>query len=295
MTLTRAHLPLALLLGVSVFAWVGHLFVFGDPTADADWKKAAEFVEAEIKPDELVRVVPDWSEAPLVHLGSNAHANVDRRRKLLPEDLVGASAFWIIHEKGRWSDAVEALPGRVEELQRKRFDSVEVAQIRIQDVPRYERLSDRLKDARVSLVDGAGTQTPCRWTSRWTCSVNRRYVAQEVHEVGDEPRHCIYAVPVGGDKTLRVEFPGIDVSQGVVVRSGVSLHGTRAPSGPDVKFTASIKGQEPQSTTFAYNDDRWHRMDLKGEGRGDLVFDVWAESSHRRHFCFDAYVTSARD
>jgi len=94
--------PAALLVGVAISSLFLQAFVFDDPTEASDWKSASEDVLERVGDDEavVVRVHPTWNDSARVHL-TEVGAQLDTKRSLILEDLVGVDSFVVMAEKGR--------------------------------------------------------------------------------------------------------------------------------------------------------------------------------------------------
>lgn len=287
--------PAALLAGVALLALVLQYFVFGDPTHEDDWKDAAAEAISRVGEDDLIRIHPTWRDASLVHL-TEIGSQIDRKRRVIAEDLVGVSKFVVVAEVGRRAEALEAMPYAAEARDIREFGSVEVFEISVPEIDVPFTLRDELDQARVVRRRGDDEQVCSRWSAgerRWDCDKRDRwfFVGDELREVGDEPRRCIYAHPLGSGQTLALTWNEIELGTSFRLRSGLDLRGARSARGTDITVRLYIDDELVSDRRIAHNDARWHldRVDTQ-PGSASVRVEVDSVGTHDRFFCFDGWV-----
>lgn len=289
--------PAAMLAGVAILALALQIFAFVDPTNPEDWQAASKDVIARVSSDDTrVRVHPTWNDSALIHL-TEIGDQVDRKRTLIAEDLVGVNSWVVMAEVGRRDEALEAFPSNVEAREVRDFGSVETFVVEPEPVVTSFNLRDRLADAKVSRVRGDSVTRCSTWNEgerRWDCQKRDRwlYVADELREVGDEPRRCIYAHPLGGDTTLRFVWSDVELGEVFRLRSGIDLRAARAQRGDAVAIRLYIGDEEAVVREVAHRSEEWFLDSVKTRsGRtADVKVEIDTGDRFERYFCFDGWV-----
>lgn len=274
-----------------------------DPVPAEDWSKAAAHVIAQIKPDELVRAHPIWSEDALVHLRALRPEQLSRQDHPVAEDVQHASAVWIIAPTGRMGDALASLPfeAKPDASAGKTLGTLEIARVAVPGTlrARWEARA-HLAGAKVAQrpIGGKGAETACsRWDATrqaWFCGgVDRhRFVGVATRELADDPRECVWTHPIAG-KVVSVTLPDVPLTAKLRVRGGKTLRGGRLPGHRDVRWRVLIDGQQVLSQTERPWTSRWdaHELDTsawRGK-RATVRVEVESEADREHFFCWNAW------
>ncbi len=290
--------PAALLVGVAISSLFLQAFVFDDPTEASDWKSASEDVLERVGDDEavVVRVHPTWNDSARVHL-TEVGAQLDTKRSLILEDLVGVDSFVVMAEKGRRDEALGAFPIELQAQEVRQFGTVETFRVEAPSPKVGFNMRESLDQAEVRRRSGSRT-TPCTtWDSserRWDCERRERwlYVADELREVGDEPRRCIYAHPLGGSTVLEFEWKDVELGESFRLRSGIDLRAARASRGDDVRISLFIDSRRAATREVPHRSETWYLDEVETEPgeRADLRVEIRTGDRFERFFCFDGWV-----
>ncbi len=285
-------LPAAILIFCACFSFLGHAFLFRDPTTPQDWKAAAEFAKTEISVGETIRVEPVWSDAPLVYLGE-VGTRIDRRSTLLDEDRYGESGTLILAENSRIEDAVRNLGGNLKAERVTPFGSVSVIHVAYPEDIYSWNARTALPQASLQRITGDAVEDCKTWDPidrRWDCTRRDKwvYVRDMVKEVGNEPRSCVFMHPLAG-KTVRLTY---DVPKGknLIVRAGLDLRASRSVRGTDVKFAVKKDGVVVATKVVPATSNEWYRLDVPMGGPSKVSFEVESQKVFDRYFCFDAWL-----
>ncbi len=264
----RIEVGLAVLLvGAGLLSLALQRWVFVDPTNERDWAAAAEYVLPELGDDDVFRIEPWWQEAALTHFTS-AGSQAERTRTPLVEDLYPYDTIWIVAENSRLDEGIAAIPkelrGSVGDT--KRFGSVSVAPVEVvENVVEWEML-ENLDEVEVSRIKGDAVEKCGNWSvssPRWDCGSRQRwlYVGEALHEVGDEPRRTIWAHPLDGGRTLRLEteVPGGDLLR---VRASFDLRAARLPRTGEVMLRVWVGDELVEQRLIEHDDHSYAPVDV---------------------------------
>jgi len=294
-------LPALLLVLAGIASISAYLFVFRDPTDDADWKRAADWIEHDFGENDAFRVHPYWNDGPLVHFRNIGDRRLPQRTPLY-EDLYTYDRVWIATPRGRRDEALKML-GLGDRPSRERdFDTVTAMAVDVHGPPIVWEAYDHVKEAKVWHVRKGKAENCSRWNSRkhrLDCTPADRWfwVGQTMQEVGDEPRRCVWAQPIEKGGFVRVEFPRVPAGKTLRIRAGFSLRAARSGRGKDIALRIFVNGRERTDRRIAHDDQRYPAYDVDvsdHDGPNDLELEVESLASARdRYFCVNAWVFGA--
>lgn len=292
----RLEVALALLLitagavSLALYRWV-----FVDPTRPSDWQDAAAWVIARAGPRDAVRIEPFWYESGLIPL-QPVGDRVQRIRDPILEDLYAAEHVFVVAQSNRAARAREALPFVQPRFELAEFGSVTVTRLEVPPSRFIWELYDHVDKLRVSRVRGSDEELCTRWNAakaRWDCAKpsNWLYVGQAEREVGDDPRRCVWAHPLDGGRTLRIEAE-VPASKTIRVRDSFDLRAARL-GGADALMQVFINDELAVEDRVAGNDHDWQAHDidvshLPGPVRIRIEVDALGPIKNR-FFCLNAW------
>lgn len=167
------------------------------------------------------------------------------------------------------------------------------AQTRPAAAPDRVRLNELLPKAEVRIVGPGGAERPCdRWMfGRWHCGPDDwNYVGETTVVVRDRPQECIWAHPVDGALVIRFA----DVPRGATLTGKHMLSDIAAQSDVpgDITLDIRVDGESVSTRTQALRRGlATFRVALpEGPELMDLEFEITAETTAQRHFCFDGSI-----
>lgn len=271
-------------------------WVFVDPTSDDDWRAAAAWVIDRVDEQDTVRIEPFWYESALTHL-VEVGDQVNRQRDPLLEDLYQFDDIFIVSQASRSERAVDTLPFEPVIEERASFGSVEALRVRAKAPTFHWELLQSLDEARVSRVRGDAIERCTRWSEherRWDCDKRSRwlYVGEVLREVGDEPRHCIWAHPLDRGRTLRIETT-VPPADTIRIRDSFDLRAARLPRTGEALMQVFVDDQLKVEDRIAHDDHDWqaHDIDVSSkESSVELRIEVDLVGSIKdRYFCLNAW------
>ena len=271
-------------------------WVFVDPTAQSDWADAASWVEARIDERDVFRIEPWWYERALTHFVA-VGARADRIRTPLLEDLYRYEDVFVVAQADRLDRALAALPFAAEPVETHDFGTVRTARVPVPtDAFRWELL-EHLGDATVTRVRGAHVERCDRWNPRerrWDCGPQARwlYVGEELREVGDDPRRCVWAHPLDHGRTLRIAST-VPPADTIRVRGSFDLRAARLPRDGAVLMQVFVNDTLAHERHVEHDDHSWTPFDIdvsEIEGPVELRVEIDLKGSIKdRYFCVNAW------
>lgn len=316
-------LPLAILVVAGVASLAVQRLVLPPDETPSDWRRAAQYVLERAEPSDAIRVHPNWIEAPLPYL-TDVDDRLSRQDTPVPGDLQGDDRVWIISETDRVQEAVDRLPWRPENPQKKAFGPVSVILADVPEALKFEyELLDHLEGAEVAHVtpsapkkkpeepdapdeaDAKNEPTErgeqCKnWNAekrRWYCGPENPwiFVGEIMRFVNDNPRRCIWAHPPGDDKVLRVTFPDVPLTDTFRVRAGLTFRASRSDRGGPVRMQVEIGHDQVVDHTYPATSSTWFPHDIDTSklaaeaGESDVTFEISSEAIHERYFCLNGW------
>jgi hypothetical protein len=294
-----ALVPAAVLVVAGIASFVLQRYVFVPKATDQDWKRASEYVMEQLGEDEAIRVYPTWTETPYPHL-VDARMQFVRQTHPVFSDVEDFERIWIITEDGMKEPSLSSLPFSAEAAEGSReFDTVDVFAVDTPDTPVYRHeLLNHLHEADVARVRGDDVIECNNWSAtdrRWDCGPRQDpwiYVGKTIRQLGDDPRHCIWAHPPPNDYWVRTRFPNVKLGDRFRVRAGPTDHAWRSDRGPAIKMEVII-GDAKETHVFPPRTQSWTAVDvdtssMKGQTE-DVVVRVHAHPIWERFFCFNGW------
>ncbi len=274
-------------------------WVFVDPTDEADWAAAADWVKTRIEPDDVFRVHPHWYDAAYTHL-TEVGDQTQRIRRPILEDLYDHRAVFIISQADRTDEALALMPFDAEPSDRASFGTVEAIRVPIPRETFHWELLKKLDEAKVSRIRGGKTLQVCDdWDARewrWDCKPRNRwlYVGRALREVGDDPRECVWAHPLDKGRTLRIETT-VPPAETIRVRDSFDLRGARYPRTASVLLQVYLNNELVVEDHVGPKDYDWeaHDIDVSDhDGPVDLRLEIDLKGSIKeRFFCVNAWAS----
>lgn len=287
-------LGVALIVGGIVSALL-YAFVFVDPTEPGDWASGAAWVIERTGKRDVVRIEPFWYESALVELRPVGD-RVQRIRDPIVEDLYKADHILILTQADRAEQALGAIPFDAAEVESATFGTVSAHKLKVPASPFSWEMYDELGSVRVSRVKGGEVEVCDRWSpreGRWDCAQRNQwlYVGREEREVGDDPRQCIWAHPLDGGRTLRLEVD-VPPAKKIRIRDSFDLRAARL-GGADALMQVFVGDELQLEDRVKGNDHDWqaHEIDvsrMEGPTRLRIEIDLLG-SVKNRFFCLNAW------
>lgn len=294
---TRLEIALAaVLVAAGVASLAAQRWLFVDPTTPTDWADAAAWTMERLGEGDRVLVAPSWRDDALLPL-KPVGAQVLRMHAPHAEDLYQFDNLLLIAERDRFEEVVARLPIIANVAERLELATVTAARLELEDDVFTWELYDELADLSVTRVRGDEVEVCERWDARrqrWDCGRVDRwiYVGQAYRELDDEPRRCVWAHPLDGGRTLRLQTR-VPAARTLRIRDSFDLRGSRLATGADVRLRAYVDEQLVVDHHVPGNDQRWtaHDIDISGATDGvDLQIDIDLFGAVRdRFFCINAW------
>ncbi len=265
----------------------------GKAVAEEDYRAAAQVLQAEAQPGDVVLLHPWWTE---------------RARLFMPEGLwvVGYQGsdgaalelnprIWVLDQPGQpraGNGAFEAafLPGRTAVGAERRFGNLA---LRLYTNGRYRLrvfdARDALARAQVYLEQPGGARTPCAWTGAGhRCPSGE--VLVEWREVAFEPRRCVRFWPPGGAQRLVAEWDQVPASASLTLLAGYTWdRGFFRDNVSDAALGLDVNGQATP-LPLPRGLEGLQRAEVKGTpDRSKVRVWVEAQNPHAREICFELY------
>jgi hypothetical protein len=301
-----ARLSWLVLFGFALLEVAAHAATRARVPSHADWRAAAAFVRAELRPRDLIASAPDWTDPVLRNvLGDVIDLGMAGR-----SDTAGYERMWALRTRGaQVRDAPRRAPDASRAFGRVTVDRWDLGPTAV----RFD-LVENVREATVR-IGAAGRDCPWRSfslprggglglgtlypTQRFACDKRRNWlwVAPIVLEDLDlQPRRCVWQHPAGKEP-IRVRFENAPLGDRVVLYGGIYYEHERMRKGGPVFARVLVDGQ---SLGYMQHDDGdgWKRASFDtrklGRERGDLTIEVSAPQPHLRSFCWAATVREGR-
>lgn len=220
-------LELAALAGVALWALAFQLRLPGRLPTEADWRAAGQAFESEARTGDVVLLFPWWTERarlfvprglPVVgYQGSDG------------DPLAGHPRIWVLAQAGLPRADVAGferafLPGRTRLGEERAFGPLRLALYRN---GRHRRTlfsaTGSFAQARVYLEQPGGERTSCPFDGKaHRCpGPGGVHVAPEWHEIGLQPRRCLWFHPPGGATRLVAELPAVPAGERLSLEGGL--------------------------------------------------------------------------
>lgn len=290
--------------GLLVFAALASLlaqiFIFPGKATDGDWQRASAYIVEHIEADDALRIHPSWTEAPMPYLqkiGNQLH----RQHHPLLEDLQGIQRIWILSETEHLQDALRRLPFEPSPALTERFGTVTAVLIDLPESTQFPYIfNEHLQEAKVSRYSpGADAVEDCKtWDRnqrRWHCARRDRtfYVGDAVQELGDDPRHCIWAHALPNQRILRIEFPEVPLYNTLRIRAGLERVGSSRVDVTPVDYRVYLNDELILEQSIPKDSSTWPAHDVKtSEQNGQTAnvrIEIQSEHERGRHFCFNGW------
>jgi hypothetical protein len=284
------------LLLFALFEVAAHAATVARVPSPRDWRDAARFVRAQLKPRDLITSAPSWTD-PLLRevLGDRIDLAMAGRSDSSAYDRV-----WSLSIRGAHPPE---LHGRTIDLTRS-FGRVTVERARLAPSKVVFDLVRALPEAEVS-VSAGGREHTCRLGTfppgrggglglgalppreRFECG-RGPWVAQVVLEDLDlRPRYCVRQPPAPGGIT-RVRIPNVPLANRFVFYGGLYYEDERMRERPDVHARVLAGDHELLAMTH-HDGDGWKRAEAPTpSGTSDLTIEVTSSVAEKRTFCWSA-------
>ncbi len=222
---------------------------------DDDWRRAGDFVRAQVQPGDLIVFAPEWVDPVGRMVLGDKLAIADAARM----DAAKYGRIWELSIRGaRAAETAGLVP-------------VAVSEAGGVSVKKYERAPVKvLADVR-ELLRGA--------------KVTGGAAHRDLVEVGFAPHDCIEITP-GPKQPVRVEFTGVALGTKLVGYVGLADVFTRREIRAPGKLTIEVAGRT--TTVEPGVDDGWVRFEVATTpGTGDVAFVASADAP-QRNLCFAA-------
>lgn len=244
-------------------------FAFVDPTDSSDWEDASAYVLANLGEGDVVRVEPWWYERALTHL-TDVGDQVDRTRDPWIEDLYAVDRVFIMAQADRLHRALDSLPFAHEPPTSQIFGTTSVAIVDVPDDLVSWELLRELDEVDVTRVGPDGAEQCDRWNERlrrWDCGRQARwlYVGEALREVGDDPRKTIWAHPLDGGRTLRLEAT-VPPAMTLRVRGSFDLRAARLPRTGEVTMQVFVNDRLVHHRLVTHDDHSYAPVDVDLSG-----------------------------
>ncbi|OIP35638.1 MAG: hypothetical protein AUK47_16350 [Deltaproteobacteria bacterium CG2_30_63_29] len=267
-------------------------------TPAADWQAAAAAVRAEYQPDDVIRVIPIWSDDVRVFLDG---AQFDLSPEPRTDTLDRYKRIWLVAGLGRGEEAVKAIPERYTLVEQQSFGNVVVARFDVPPTakPKYDFL-EHVADAEVSRLAPSKPAEPCTlWRKdAWHCGRFDKHlnVGVRVRDMNNEARTCIYAPPVPEYAWLEIEFDDVPIDATLIGRVGMDNKALRSTRGSVTEFELLVDGAPLMHLNLLPRDPEFKEFSvdtstLAGKA-GKVTFRVRAKDFFDRFLCFTAQVPS---
>lgn len=297
-TSQRWLLPALLLIIAGLVSFVAQAFFLPGDIEPRDWERGAEFLAAQVGPDDLINVQPQWSEAPYPYL-TDFGDQILRQKNPLLEDIFDAKNLWVIMERARAERVLGSLPFKAAETQD--FGTISVARVEVtQPNPVRFSLLENLDKAKVDQITPAGEvfKECTRWERRdraWHCEKKDAwiYVGEDYLTLGDDPHRCIRANPPASPQRWRIKFPEVPMTELFRFRGGLGFLAARSQRGEDVDIKIMIGEELSETRTIPARESSWDAIDFDTSelsGRtADIAIEVSSASIFDRFFCFNGW------
>lgn len=292
-----------LLLVVPAVELLVHAVIVGSVPDDADYRKAADFVRAELRPRDLITSAPSFTDPILrLHLGDRISLAMAGR-----SDNAGYERMWVISARGELPpDAPDGDP----ELERE-FGRIRVLRYKLGKSTVLLDLVQALPSAEVSVWRDGGLRRCPRRTGgvprggglgrpvllpiaeRFECDASQPWLfvgSIVMEDLSNTPRHCVWQHPQGRDP-VTVRYTDVPLGEELVFYGGIYYEHERMRQGGPVQVDISIDGQRRGGMT--HRDGEGFRRIVVGTGataaqRGEVRVDVRAPEPRHRSFCWSA-------
>ncbi len=263
-----------------------------------DWQDAAQHVRDHFATGDVIRIEPIWADAPRLFLED---APMDLSAEPNREILDQYDRVWVLAGFSRGALVEASMPTQYDLESTSAFGDVDVLRYAIPAAakPAYS-FQNELPNAIVGRVYPTRSDEDCTlWRKdAWHCGRVDKYlyVAEEMRDMGNEPRHCIYAPPIPHNGWVEILFTDVPMGQRVLGRVGMSNHAVRSERGSVTDFVVRVGTQDklhmkldPKNPTF--NHFEIDTEEVQGE-RTDVMFRIHADNFFDRFLCFTAHVPS---
>jgi hypothetical protein len=282
---------------VGLLELFAHLRQTVPAASSADWGRAREYVQSQVRPDDLVAFAPRWIDPVGRERFGSAIATLEREAR--PD----ASRFPRALEVSIRGAHLPALRDWKKESE-QRFGGVTVT---TWDNPAPAHLLDDLVshvDAAHMRVSRGGADCPFQHLpaqsgglgfgpaipgSRFVCPGGAFVGMSVVTDLDYVPHRCIYAPPAGGAPT-RIEIPGVHFGKTLRGHHAIYVEAERNKTGAPVTLTLRAGGTTLASLEHR-DGDGWKSFELDTSALAGQTADLVAEVSgqgERRMYCFEA-------
>jgi hypothetical protein len=297
----------ALIPAVGLLELATHVAQTHAAVPDSDWKGARDYVEAELKPDDLVAVAPVWAD-PIgrMRLGPGI-ATLEREAR--PDDTRFPRAFEVglhgahLPELAGWKATGERSFGAVTVTT---LENPEPAHVLADLVT----LAHDPARTQVQRVEGEHTQDcpfargpaqsgglgagPAIPGERFACPNGGFVTTSVAADLDYRPHRCIYAPALGSHGVLRIRFLGVPLGKSLHGHHGLYVEAERDKKGAPVTLTFRA-GDAVIGSVVHKDGEGWKPFEFdttevaaRSGGTADLVADIESPSGDRRMYCFEA-------
>lgn len=261
-------------------------------------RQAARYIADRAAAGDAVAFAPGWSShEPAAFASAWQAKGLDPREDFLtaePLDLWQADGhrrLWLVATHDRLARAAPPLPA----LDQRDFG--QGTAVALYALPTSTTLVDVRKTLASAAVEIGGPQEwrPCRWQAdrqRFSCGgPSWQDVWQDLQEVGNTRRDCIYLHPPHDRGAVRLSVPSAGAAR-VEVRVGNRLWAVRhGQEGAPVRFRLLVGGEPRRELILATDDFGWHALSAE-LGATDLgkpvAFEAYSDKEAWRELCFEA-------
>lgn len=224
---TLPLLELSALVGVGLWALLFQARLPSKLPSEDDYRAAAQVLEREAKPGDVVLLFPWWAERARLFVPPNlpvvGYLGSDR------DSLAAHPRIWVLgqpdlpgSDRGDFERAF--LPARTRVGEERAFGDLALS---LWKNGRYRRTlfsaADAIARASVYVEQPGGEKTPCPFDGKaHRCAGNGAlYVAPEWHAINFEPRRCLWFRPPGGPARLVAELPDVPAGAYLSLEGGL--------------------------------------------------------------------------
>jgi hypothetical protein len=248
--------------------------------AEADYQAAAQVVDAEAQPGDVVLLNPWWTERARIYLPERIPVVGYLDSNQDPLEL--HPRIWVLSQPRMGPALVTANtpagPARA-------FGNLELQlyENRQYRSPRWDARA-ALAGAKVFFENAQGARGECRWDGRAHRCPNGTEVVTEFHEVKAQPLQCIKFFPPGGDAKLVAEFSNVPAAGSLALRAGLiwDRGWFKMPELTPVELGVEINGNAAGSLTIPVGVEGLLRL----EGPpvpADATVRLWSRSRNPAH------------
>jgi hypothetical protein len=296
-----AATPWIALLGFALLEVGAHASTRARVPSRDDFRGAASFVRAQLRPRDLIAPAPGWAD-PLVREAIGDRIDLAMAGR---SDTAAYERLWSISIRG--ARAREA-PASAPELERS-FGRVRVQRWSLGKSPVRYDLVEHLRDAEAGVVRAGAAPRACSWrrfgpprggglgtgflppVERFDCAGGTWVAPVVLEDLDLQPRYCAMNASLGAEP-LRVTYRDVPLGTRLVLYGGLYYEHERMRRGAPVHARVLIDGKRAGAMTHA-DGDGWKRLEIatpRGARTAEIAIEVQAPD--RRSFCWAA---STRD